>query len=169
MRFIRRFYAKGVVCALLISSAVGAGSLILSRESITDVYDHHYHARMVEDQLSGLDDLLHRFERHQRDYLRIIPPAPDHILFQSGGVQTVLDFDVFPARFLAGLSETVNADGLRTFPVWMYEDADSPGREIVLENIDGRELARFPREAGYSPDWYVRKIHPRLDSYSRVD
>ncbi len=168
MRLIRPFYAKGLVFALLISSAVWAGSIVLSREKITDLYDHGYHARMVETQLAGLDDLVQRFEQKQREYLRVIPPASDHILFQPGGFQVLLDTKAFSSGFLSDLSESVTGEGLRTFPVWMYEDADSRGREIVVENIDGKELARFPRARDYSPDWFVRENHPLFDTYSRT-
>jgi hypothetical protein len=169
MRLIRRFYVRGIFCLLLVSTALWAGSIILSRDRITDVYDHAYHAQMVETQLTGLDDLVQRFEEQQRDYLRILPPVSDYILVPDRWLSGAARHESISLIFSDGLSEvTVTEDGLRTFPVWMYEDADSRGREIVIENIDGKELARFPRERGYSPDWFVRERHPLFDTYSRA-
>ncbi|MFU8781213.1 MAG: hypothetical protein ACNA71_09360 [Kiritimatiellia bacterium] len=168
MRLIRMVDCCQLAACLLIMSAVSANALDLSEEKITDLYNHEHHAQLVADQLTGLDELALMFQDQQRHYLIISPPDPDFILFQSGGQQTLLDFKAFPQPFLDGLAGTTTADGLRRFPIWLYEDADSRGREIVIENIEGKEIARIPRERGYSPDWYVRERYPLLDTYSRA-
>jgi len=123
---------------------------------------------MVETQLTELAGLVRLFQDQQRDFLIITPPDPDIILFQPGGTFALLELKGFPKSFRDGLTEVVTKDGRRTFPIWMHEDAGSRGREIIVENIDGKEIARIPRARGYSPDWLVRERHPRFDTYSRA-
>lgn len=118
-------------CGLLVFSTASVNALELSVEKAEDLYNHEQHAALVAGQLTGLDQLLRVFLELQRHYLAITPPDPDFILFQSGGQQTLLDFKAFPQPFLDGLTGITAADGLRRFPVWLYEDADSRSRGIT--------------------------------------
>ncbi|NLG35650.1 MAG: hypothetical protein GX548_09885, partial [Lentisphaerae bacterium] len=77
-------------------------------------------------------------------YLWIAPPDPDFILFQPGETIAILDLQAFPASFIDNLAGEIDADGVVRFPVWIYEDAGSPGREIVIwanDQIMSLELA----------------------------
>jgi len=113
-----------------------------------------------------LQDLADHFCLDQYLYNFITPPASDFILYQPGGMIPILDLKAFPDSFIDGLAGTVGKDGIRRFPVWVYEDADSPGREIVIETVlEGKQVARIKRAWDYSPDWFALERHPELYSY----
>jgi len=149
----------GALCAAL-TVAVTAG-LVGRRTGDGGAYD----AVLLEaaEPITRLADLADRLVRHQRDYLPIAMPDPDYIMVQSAGHLPLFDLAAFPADFIDGLSGVME-DGLRKFPVWIYEDGDSRDREIVIENLEGKVIARLPRELGYSPDWYARERYPDFDT-----
>lgn len=96
----------------------------------------------------------------------ITPADPDFILFQPGETIPILDLKAFPASFIDNLAGEIGADGVVRFPVWIYEDADSPGREIVIESLEQKVIARIGRDRDYSPEWFVRALYPALDTYA---
>ena len=149
-----------VACAVLVRAPAEG----LTDEDLEVLYDQDLHASLATDRLTGLADLAGRFADDQFLYLWITPPNPDFLLFQPGGLFPVLDLEAFPDSFIDGLSGYFD-DGIRKFPIWVYEDAESPGREIVVENMDGEEIARIDREWDYSPEWYVRERYPKSDTY----
>ena len=101
----------------------------------------------------------------QELYLWISPPDPDFILFQPGETIPILDLKAFPASFIDSLAGEIGADGVVRFRVWIYEDAGSPGREIVIESLEQKVIARIGRDWDYSPEWFVRALYPALDTY----
>ncbi len=168
MRFLlksRRFWllplALGMACA---TWAIAA--LLGENEDVEDIYNRGLHQVLVERQAIGLQDLAERFLRDQELYLWISPPDPDFILFQPGETIPILDLKAFPASFIDNLAGEIGADGVVRFPVWIYEDADSPRREIVIESLERKVIARIERDRDYSPEWFVRALYPALDTYA---
>jgi len=162
----RIVWVAPVLLAVVFATAILA-ALIDENTKIEDLYDWGLHKFLVEQQATSLQDLTGRFLDDQYLFLYITPPDPDFILFQPGGMIPILDLKAFPDEFIDGLVGTIGKDGIRRFPIWVYEDPDSPGREIVIENAEGKQLARLKREWNYSPDWFVRERHPELDTYEK--
>lgn len=171
MRFLlksRRFWLLPVALAMAcVTWAVAA--LLGEDENAEAVYNRWLHNALVERQATGIQDLAERFLRDQESYLWIAPPDPDFILFQPGETIAILDLKAFPASFIDSLAGEIGADGAVRFPVWVYEDADSPGREIVIESLEQKVIARIGRDREYSPEWFVRALSPALDTYGEWD
>ncbi len=167
MRFLlksRRFWLLPV--ALAMACATWAIAALLGEdENAEDIYNRWLHHALLERQATDLQDLSGRFLRDQELYLWISPPDPEFILFQPGETIPILDLKAFPASFIDNLAGEIGADGVVRFPVWIYEDADSPGREIVIESLEQKVIARIGRDQEYSPEWFVRALYPALDTY----
>ncbi len=164
----RRFWLLPVALAMAcVTWAVAA--LFREDDGVEDVYNRWLHNALVERQATGIQDLAERFLRDQESYLWIAPPDPDFILFQPGETIAILDLKAFPASFIDSLAGEIGADGAVRFPVWIYEDADSPGREIVIESLEQKVIARIGRDRDYSPEWFVRALYPALDTYGEWD
>ena len=159
----------GGIIGYVITAALGvalAGAVGLSARLPSA--DTEYEATVLAeaDPLTGLSDLTGRLVDHQRAYLPIAMPDPDHIMVQHAGHMALFDLAAFPDRFIDGLSGVIE-DGIRTFPIWVYEDGASRGREIVIENLEGEVIARIRRPRDYSPDWYARELYPDFDTLDR--
>ncbi|MGQ9661871.1 MAG: hypothetical protein ACUVWX_05960, partial [Kiritimatiellia bacterium] len=156
------------LCLLRWPALHGAVAALLGEdENAEAVYNRWLHHALVERQATAIQDLAERFLRDQESYLRIAPPDPDFILFQPGETIAILDLKAFPASFIDSLAGEIGADGAVRFPVWIYEDADSPGREIVIESLEQKVIARIGRDRDYSPEWFVRALYPALDTYGK--
>ena len=155
-----------LVSALLLGCATWVVAAFLQEnEDVEDIYNWRLHRVLVERQATGIQDLAERFLMQQELYLWISPPDPDFILFQPGETIPILDLKAFPASFIDNLAGEIGADGVVRFRVWIYEDAGSPGREIVIESLEQTVIARIGRDRDYSPEWFVRALYPALDTY----
>lgn len=130
-----------------------------------DVYNWRLHQLLITRQATSIENLTKRFLRDQEKCLRITPPHPDFTLVQPGETIVILDLEAFPASFIDSLSGEIGADGTVRFPVWIYEDAGSLGREIVIESLEQKVIVRIGRDHDYSPEWFVRTLYPSLDTY----
>jgi len=161
-----RFTWLSVLGIVTLCGAVVLAAMFDEDTKVEDLYNWDLHKTLVAEQALDLQDLADRFCYDQYLYLWISPPDPDFILSQPGGLVPILDLKAFPDSFAEGLAG-VKEDGILKFPVLIYEDADSPGREIVIESLEGKEIARIPREEGYTSEWFAQEQHPELDSYDR--
>lgn len=167
MRYLlksRRFWLLPLALAMACATWVVA-AMLGENEDAEDIYNRWLHHALLERQATDLQDLSGRFLRDQELYLWISPPDPEFILFQPGETIPILDLKAFPASFIDNLAGEIGADGVVRFPVWIYEDADSPGREIVIESLEQKVIARIGRDQEYSPEWFVRALYPALDTY----
>lgn len=163
-----RFTWLSVLVTVALCAAVALAALIDEDTKVEDLYNYDLHKALATQQATTLRDLADTFVLDQYLYLWITPPAEDFILLQPGGTIPILDTTGFPDSFIDGLAG-VEEGGIRKFPVWVYEDADSPGREIVIETVlEGKQIARISREWDYSPQWFVRDRYPDLDSYDKA-
>ena len=168
MRYLlnsRRFWLLPLALAMACATWVVA-AILGENEGVEDIYNLRLHQVLVERQATGLQDLAERFLKDQQSYLWITPLDPEFILFQPGETILILDLKAFPASFIDSLAGEIVADGVVRFPVWIYEDADSPGREIVIESLEQKVIARIGRDRDYSPEWFVRALYPALDTYA---
>ena len=167
MRYLlksRRFWLLPLALAMACATWVVA-AMLGENEDAEDIYNRWLHHALLERQATDLQDLSGRFLRDQELYLWISPPDPEFILFQPGETIPILDLKAFPASFIDNLAGEIGADGVVRFPVWIYEDAGSPGREIVIESLERKVIARIGRDQEYSPEWFVRALYPALDTY----
>jgi len=153
-----------VVIATLCATVVFA-AIFDSNTSVEGLYDGNLHRLLVAEQAVDLQDLADRFCCDQYSFLWVAPPDPDFILTQPGGLIPLLDLPAFPDAFIDGLAGIIEKDGIRRFPILIYEDADSFGRDIVIESLEGKQIARIPREWDYTPEWFVRERYPTLDVF----
>ena len=124
------------VLAVTVCTATWVWAALFDEDAkVEELYDWGLHKRLAEQQALGLQDLADHFCLDQYLYNFITPPSADFVLYQPGGLVPILDLKAFPDSFIDGLAGTVGADGIRRFPVWIYEDAASPGREIVIETV----------------------------------
>ena len=162
-----RFTWLSALAIVALCATVVLAALLDEDTKLEDLYRYDLHNALVAQQAVGLQDLADQFCLDQYFYLFITPPAEDFILFQPGGTVPILDMTAFPASFIDGLAG-VEENGIRKFPVWVYEDATSPGREIVIETVlEQKQIARISREWDYSPDWFARERHPEIDTYDK--
>lgn len=113
--FVRIFDIQCLVSFVVVLSTLSANALEKPGKKMVDLYSHEYHAQLVTEQLTDLDELVRIFQDTQRHCLVISPPDPDFVLSQSGGLQTLLDAKAFPPSFLSGLVDSVTADGPARF------------------------------------------------------
>jgi len=99
----------------------------------------------------------------QSFYLWITPPSKDFVLHQPGGLVPILDMKAFPESFIDGLAGYED-HGIPKFPVWLYEDNTG---DIIVESIEGKQIATIKREWDYSQDWVAREHHPAFDTYEQ--
>jgi len=149
-----------LVCAAVLAAILKDGTEV--------EYDQARHDELLDLQIKSLDDLVDDYLFYQSEFLRIAPPNAPAPLIQSGGVLPLLDQTKFPESFIDGLLGYDN-DGIERFPIRVYEDGNSYGREIVVENMLGKEIARLKRAYDYSPDWFVREQYPDFDTYPQAD
>jgi len=157
--------ALTALAIVTLCTTVVLSALFDSNTSVEDLYDGNLHRTLVAEQVVDLQDLADRFCCDQYSFLWVAPPDPDFILTQPGGLIPLLDLNAFPDAFIDGLAGIVEKDGIRRFPILIYEDADSVGRDIVIESLEGKQIARIPREWDYTPEWFVRERYPTLDVF----
>ncbi|MDD2598156.1 MAG: hypothetical protein PHO37_02865 [Kiritimatiellae bacterium] len=116
------------------------------------------------DPAFSVDDLVERYIYDQNIFTYIAPPAAGYTLFQPGATLYLPDKNEFSRDFLDNLVSSEESGDHCAF-IWIYEDALSPGRELVIRNDYDVELARIAREPGYTPDWVVNRIYPNLALY----
>jgi len=163
-----RFTWLVTLVTLVFCAAVALAVLINENTKAEEVYNHELHNALAAQQAVRLQDLADIFCFDQYLYLCITPPVASFTLHQPGAAIPILDTKAFPDSFIAGLAGYEDENGIRKFPVWIYEDASSRGREIVIETVlERRQIARISREPGYSPDWFARDLHPDFDTYER--
>ena len=155
--------ALALACCL----AIGLWAALLKNGTEVE-YNQARHDELLDLQIKSLEDLFNDYLCYQSEYLKVVPPNPPVLLVQSGGVLPLLDQTKFPASFIDGLAGYDN-DGIERFPIRVYEDGNSYGREIVVENMLGKEIARIARADDYSPDWFVREQYPNFDSYPQSE
>jgi RHS repeat-associated protein len=140
---------KFILALLFIISNLFASSSLYEKEL---TYNYRSHYNLETNQLLNVEDLASRYLDDQYQYLWIAPPDPKTPLYQNGGAFALLDYKAFDYDFLTGLVAVTN-DGVRTYPVWVYETSDDS--KVVIANKDGKELTSFDREKDYSSDWFV--------------
>jgi len=109
--------------------------------------------------------LVEQYLQDQNIFAYIAPPAADFTLFQPGRTIYIPDENELSRQFMKTLLVSQSKDEYSTF-LWIYEDRDSLGRELVIASDSDVELARISREQGYTSDWVVRKIYPNFDLYN---
>lgn len=165
MKSVRCFFAAlAVVCAVALwANYSNVLAEQLDTDSIEDLFDWEHYKSLVAEQATSLQDLADRFVLDQAFYLWITPPSKDFVLHQPGGLVPILDMKAFHDSFIEGLAG-YEMDGIPRFPVWLYEDATG---NIIVESIEGKQIATIKREWGYSQDWLAREYHPALDTYEK--
>ena len=146
----------------------GLAALTLNVRAAKPIDEQSFSAALFDHYSSketlSADDIVTRYLGDQTIFAYLAPPSAGFTLFQPGGILYIPWKNEFSAAFLKNLVSSEESGNYRAF-IWVYEDAVSPGRELVIVNDYGVELLRVPREKDYSPDWVVRKICPDLDYY----
>jgi len=167
--FTKRHARTTIVIAVAAAACGIASALTTLLDGDTPIevaYDQILHDRLVAERVGNLEDLADRLIEDQHLHLTLHPPAPDFIVSQSGGPIAVLDDESFAQSFINKLIG-IQRNGITCFPIFMYEDATGPGRDLVIENAAGTRIAKIQREKGYSPDWFARLRHPQFDTYDQ--
>ncbi|MDD2600451.1 MAG: DUF6531 domain-containing protein, partial [Kiritimatiellae bacterium] len=123
------------------------------------LYDH-----LSATETLCVQDLVDQYLSDQNIFAYIAPPAADFTLFQPGATIYIPEKNAFSREFLQNLISSEESGKFNSI-IWIYEDAKSPGRDLVIENDYGIELLRIARQEGYSSDWVVRKIYPDYELY----
>jgi len=151
------------VLLVMVCASVLFAALLDEDTKVEDLFDWGLYKSLVAEQATSLQDLADRFVLDQSFYIWITPPAKDFVLHQPGGLVPILDMKAFPDSFIDGLAG-YEVDGIPRFPVWLYEGDTG---DIIVESIEGKQIAIIKREWGYSPDWLAREYHPALDTYEK--
>ncbi|MDA3800502.1 MAG: hypothetical protein PF692_15695 [Kiritimatiellae bacterium] len=138
-----------VLLLILSNFILNASTCVLEKKLI---YDYRAYYNFETNQVLNVEDLATRYLDDQYQYLWVAPPDPSVPLYQKGRPIALLNYKGFDYSFLAGLVAE-EKDGVRTYPVWVYENSDDS--KVVIANKDGKELISFDREINYSPDWFV--------------
>ena len=130
----------------------------------TDVFSSRLYDHLSSDETLQLNDLVSQYTNDLNIFAFLAPPSSEFSLYQPGKTIFIPEKNLFSNDFLKNLISSDKSGDYCAF-IWMYEDAASLGRDLVIENDYGIELARIAREKGYSPDWVVNKIYPELSLY----
>ncbi|MDD2231067.1 MAG: hypothetical protein PHY48_16890, partial [Candidatus Cloacimonetes bacterium] len=174
-RFVARFKSRAGLASSLRSLALIASAItltltltvLISRADKVINLDKLY--LRLYDHLSATEtlcvqDLVDQYLSDQNIFAYIAPPAADFTLFQPGATIYIPDKNAFSQQFLQNLISSEESGRFSSI-IWIYEDAKSSERDLVIENDYGVELARIARQEGYSSDWVVRRIYPDYDIY----
>ena len=114
-------------------------------------FDQDLYAWLKAGEVGSPSELAADYNLWQLVYVPILPPDPDLVLCQSGGL---LAFDPagFPASFRSGLVPEV-WDGVTVYPVTVMEDPIT--RERVFFNARDERIGLSPAPVDYDPFWYL--------------
>ena len=146
--------------------AISTHSFVARAEKLvsTDVFSSRLYDHLSSDQTLQMNDLVNQYEGDLNVFAFIAPPSSEFSLYQPGKTIFIPEENLLSNTFLEKLVSSDKSGDYCAF-IWMYEDAASSGRDLVIENDYGMELARIAREDGYSPDWVVNMICPGLGLY----
>ena len=128
-------------------------------QCLADIFDANRYATLQADQVTELDGIVARYCQWREIYLPVILPDPPAVYVQNAGVLPAAA-EGFPKEFIAALVP-VEANGVTTYPVVVYEDAKT--REHVFVSAKGKRIAAVRPEKDYDPQSFVRGLYPDLD------
>ena len=146
---------------------VGLAGIILFCSSVDVLADKSTAEaiKRVEDGLasrtvSSIEELAQRLRSEQAVYRMLMPPSAHFTLRQPCGMM-VFDPAAFPEAFTSALiGETIYESPVYT--IILIEDPVT--REVVIANVDGKEIAAVEPEADYNPWWYLERQYPGVYS-----
>ncbi|MDD2599768.1 MAG: hypothetical protein PHO37_11135, partial [Kiritimatiellae bacterium] len=138
-QFYNTFLLKIVIISAICYGKPASGVELSQKFSC---FDEAFYFHVAANAVTNKEGVIKCYLADQNIFTYIAPPMAGLTLFQPGQTLYIPDNNDFTEEFIEATLSAQETGEYSTF-LWVYEDAERSGRELVIESDQGMELIRM--------------------------